>query len=89
MNIPQTEVLQFNPVSGHGYHIREAGLTGARELAFTLADGFALCRSRTEREMDVDAFAPENFYSSNFYLDCFEEIAELRAVQEGSKCKEE
>ena len=36
------EMPNFNTISISGYHIREAGSTAAQELAFTLADGFAL-----------------------------------------------
>ena len=38
------EMPLMHPVSISGYHIREAGSTAAQELAFTLADGFALRR---------------------------------------------
>ena len=39
------EILAYKPLSVSGYHIREAGLTAAQELAFTLADGFGQRRA--------------------------------------------
>jgi methylmalonyl-CoA mutase, N-terminal domain len=37
-------VPRWNTISISGYHIREAGSTAAQELAFTLADGFAILK---------------------------------------------
>ena len=43
------EIPRYKPLSVSGYHIREAGSTAAQELAYTLADGFALRRARACR----------------------------------------
>ena len=51
-------VPQWNTVSISGYHIREAGSTAARELAFTLADGLHYVDICLERGMAIDDFAP-------------------------------
>ncbi len=75
------EVLQWNPVSVSGYHIREAGSTAIQELAYTLADGFAYIEACIERGMNVDDFAPRLSFFFNSHLDFFEEIAKFRAAR--------
>ncbi len=75
------EVLQWNPVSISGYHIREAGSTAVQELAYTLADGFAYVEACIERGMDIDDFAPRLSFFFNSHLDFFEEIAKYRAAR--------
>ena len=75
------EVLQWNPVSVSGYHIREAGSTAVQELAYTLADGFSYIEHCIERGMDVDEFAPRISFFFNSHLDFFEEIAKFRAAR--------
>ena len=40
---------RWHPVSISGYHIREAGITAAQELAFTLANGFAYVEAAHRR----------------------------------------
>jgi methylmalonyl-CoA mutase N-terminal domain/subunit len=71
----------MHPVSISGYHIREAGSTAAQELAFTLADGFALVEACLDRGLDVDSFAPRLSFFFNAHLDFFEEIAKYRAAR--------
>src|SRR5690349_11572186 len=71
----------MHPVSISGYHIREAGSTAAQELAFTLADGFALVDACVARGLDVDSFAPRLSFFFNAHLDFFEEIAKYRAAR--------
>src|ERR1700749_748359 len=71
----------MHPVSISGYHIREAGSNAAQELAFTLADGFALVEACLERGLDVDSFAPRLSFFFNAHLDFFEEIAKYRAAR--------
>src|SRR3990172_4986446 len=75
------DVLQWNPVSVSGYHIREAGSTSVQELAYTLADGFAYIEACIERGMDVDKFAPRISFFFNSHLAFFEEIAKFRAAR--------
>jgi methylmalonyl-CoA mutase N-terminal domain/subunit len=75
------EVVQWNPVSVSGYHIREAGSTAVQELAYTLADGFAYIEACIERGMNVDEFAPRISFFFNSHLDFFEEIAKYRAAR--------
>jgi methylmalonyl-CoA mutase N-terminal domain/subunit len=71
----------MHPVSISGYHIREAGSNAAQELAFTLANGFALVEACLERGLDVDSFAPRLSFFFNAHLDFFEEIAKYRAAR--------
>src|SRR4030065_153414 len=75
------DVLQWNPVSVSGYHIREAGSTAVQELAYTLADGFAYIEACIKRGMNVDDFAPRLSFFFNSHLDFFEEIAKFRAAR--------
>jgi methylmalonyl-CoA mutase N-terminal domain/subunit len=75
------EVIQWNPVSVSGYHIREAGSTAVQELAYTLADGFSYIEHCIARGMDVDEFAPRISFFFNSHLDFFEEIAKYRAAR--------
>src|SRR5689334_19752700 len=75
------EMPLMHPVSISGYHIREAGSTAAQELAFTLADGFALVDACVARGLDVDSFAPRLSFFINAHIDLFEEIAKYRAAR--------
>src|SRR5438270_3346434 len=71
----------YKPLSVSGYHIREAGSTGARELAFTLADGFGYVELGLSRGLDVDRFAPGLSFFFDAHVDFFEEIAKFRAAR--------
>src|SRR5438445_10004190 len=75
------EMPLWHPISGSGYHIREAGSTAAQELAFTLADGFAYVEAAQARGLDVDDFAPRLSFFFNAHLDFFEEVAKYRAAR--------
>jgi methylmalonyl-CoA mutase N-terminal domain/subunit len=75
------EVIQWNPVSVSGYHIREAGSTAVQELAYTLADGFSYIEHCIARGIDIDEFAPRISFFFNSHLDFFEEIAKYRAAR--------
>ncbi|MBM3450502.1 MAG: methylmalonyl-CoA mutase, partial [Armatimonadetes bacterium] len=50
------ETPLWNPISISGYHIREAGATAVRELAFTLADGIAYLEAGVAARLAVDGF---------------------------------
>ena len=59
-------VRNFYSVSVSGYHIAEAGANPITQLAFTLANGFALVEYYRARGMRVDDFAPNfSFFFSN------------------------
>jgi len=74
-------VLQWNPVSISGYHIREAGSTAVQELAFTLADGFHYVDVCLERGMPIDSFAGRLSFFFNSHNDIFEEVTKYRAAR--------
>src|SRR5262249_5660577 len=73
-------VPQWNTISISGYHTREAGSTGAQELAFTLANGMEYVRRGVAAGLDVDEFAPRLSFFFDSHLDFFEEIAKFRAA---------
>src|SRR5207247_2955156 len=53
-----THAPLWNTISISGYHIREAGTTGAQAPACTLANGSPVGRSGLSQGLDVDACAP-------------------------------
>ena len=75
------QIPAYKPLSGLGYHIREAGSTAAQELAFTLADGFGYVELGLSRGLDVDVFAPGLSFFFDAHVDFFEEIAKFRAAR--------
>jgi methylmalonyl-CoA mutase N-terminal domain/subunit len=75
------KVPRWNTISISGYHIREAGSTGAQELAFTLADGLGYVQAGIDAGLDVDDFAPRLSFFFNSHNDFFEEIAKMRAAR--------
>src|SRR3954469_26072059 len=75
------EMPRWDPISISGYHIREAGLTAAQELAFTLGNGFAYVELGKSAGLDVDTFAPRLSFFFNAHIDFFEEIAKYRAAR--------
>ena len=72
---------RYNTVSISGYHIREAGSTASKELAFTLADGFTYVEYAQKAGINIDKFAPRLSFFFNSHLDFFEEIAKFRAAR--------
>ncbi len=74
-------VPRWNTISISGYHIREAGSTGAQELAFTLRDGIEYVEYALRAGLDVDEFAPRLSFFFDIHNDFFEEIAKLRAAR--------
>src|ERR1700761_1761283 len=75
------EIPDYKPLSGSGYHIREAGSTAAQELAFTLADGFGYVELGLSRGLDIEKFAPGLSFFFDAHIDFFEEIAKFRAAR--------
>ncbi len=60
------KVRNFYSVSISGYHIAEAGANPISQLAFTLANGFAIAEYYLARGMRIDDFAPNlSFFFSN------------------------
>ena len=75
------ELPRFQPVSVSGYHMREAGCTGAQEVAFTLANGLAYLEAAVERGLDVDTVASRVSFFFNAHRDFLEEVAKFRAAR--------
>jgi methylmalonyl-CoA mutase N-terminal domain/subunit len=72
---------KWNSISISGYHFEEAGATPVQEIAFTIADGIEYVREMTNRNKDVDSFAPRLsfFFSSRSSL--LEQVAKFRAAR--------
>src|SRR3954451_2773860 len=81
ISFSSAEMPRWHSISVSGYHIREAGSTAAKELAFTLADGFAYVELAMRDGLGVDEFAPRLSFFFNAHLDFFEEIAKYRAAR--------
>ncbi len=71
----------FNPISVSGYHIREAGASAPREVAFTLANALAYVRAARQAGLDIDRIARRLSFFFNAHMDFFEEIAKFRAAR--------
>ncbi len=74
-------VPEWNTISISGYHMREAGSTGAQEVAFTLANGMSYVQAAIDAGLDVDRFAPRLSFFFNAHNDFLEEIAKFRAAR--------
>src|SRR6202158_5877906 len=72
---------KFNTISISGYHIREAGSTALRELAFTIYDGVEYVEWGMRRGLVLDEFVPQLSFFFNAHNDFFEEIAKYRAAR--------
>ena len=72
---------KFNCISISGYHMQEAGATADLELAYTLADGLEYLRTGIAAGLDIDSFAPRLSFFWGIGMNCFMEIAKLRAAR--------
>ena len=75
------EMPKFNSISVSGYHMQEAGATQDLELAYTLADGVEYVRAGLKAGLTVDQFAPRVSFFWAIGMNCFMEIAKLRAAR--------
>jgi len=75
------QVPRWNPISISGYHIREAGASAVKEIAFTFANAIAYVEAARRRGLPVDAFAPRISWIFNTHNHFFEEIAKYRALR--------
>ena len=75
------QVPRWNPISISGYHIREAGASAVKEIAFTFANAIAYVEAARRRGLLVDAFAPRISWIFNTHNHFFEEIAKYRALR--------
>jgi methylmalonyl-CoA mutase N-terminal domain/subunit len=74
-------VPRWNPISISGYHIREAGASAAREMAFTFANAIAYIEAVLQQGIAVDEFAPRLSWIFNTHNYFFEEVAKYRALR--------
>jgi methylmalonyl-CoA mutase len=72
---------RFNSISISGYHMHEAGATASLELGYTIADGLEYVRTGLAAGLDVDGFAPRLSFFFGIGMNCFMEIAKLRAAR--------
>src|SRR5437763_116190 len=72
---------KFNSISVSGYHMQEAGATQDLELAYTLADGVEYVRAGLKAGLDIDQFAPRISFFWAIGMNCFMEVAKLRAAR--------
>jgi methylmalonyl-CoA mutase, N-terminal domain len=77
----RSEILNWNPISISGYHIREAGSTEVQEVAFTLADGIAYVESAVGAGLAVDDFAPQLSFFFNAHNEFLAQVAKFRAAR--------
>ena len=75
------EKLSFNPISISGYHMREAGATAVRELAFTFANGLEYLRRAVRAGIAIGDLAPRLSFFFAAFTDLFEEVAKFRAAR--------
>ncbi len=75
------EMPKFNSISVSGYHMQEAGATQDLELAYTLADGVEYVRAGIKAGLTIDQFAPRVSFFWAIGMNCFMEIAKLRAAR--------
>jgi methylmalonyl-CoA mutase N-terminal domain/subunit len=75
------QVPRWNPISISGYHMREAGASAVKEIAFTFANAIAYVEAARRRGLAVDAFAPRISWIFNTHNHFFEEIAKYRALR--------
>ncbi|HEY6972343.1 MAG TPA: methylmalonyl-CoA mutase family protein [Candidatus Angelobacter sp.] len=74
-------VLDWNPISISGYHMREAGSTAVQEVAFTLGNAIAYVEAAISAGLDVDKFAPRLSFFFNAHNNFLEEVAKFRAAR--------
>jgi methylmalonyl-CoA mutase N-terminal domain/subunit len=75
------QVPRWNPISISGYHMREAGASAVKEIAFTFANAIAYVEAARRRGLAVDTFAPRISWIFNTHNHFFEEIAKYRALR--------
>ncbi|MBI3113536.1 MAG: methylmalonyl-CoA mutase [Rhodospirillales bacterium] len=75
------ETPRFNPISIAGAHVRDAGVTAADEIAYTLANGLAYVDELTRRGGDVNRFAQRLSFFFYVHMDFFEEVCKFRAAR--------
>ena len=77
----RAELPLWNTISISGYHMREAGATGAQEVAFTIADAIAYAEAAIAAGLEFDEFAPRLSFFFAAHNDLFEEVAKFRVAR--------
>jgi methylmalonyl-CoA mutase len=72
---------KFNTISISGYHIQEAGVNAALELAYTLADGKEYIQTAIAAGLQIDDFAPRLSFFWGIGMNFYMEIAKMRAAR--------
>ncbi|MBT7942891.1 MAG: methylmalonyl-CoA mutase, partial [Alphaproteobacteria bacterium] len=75
------ETPRFNPISIAGAHVRDAGVTAADEIAYTLANGLAYVDELLRRGGDINRFARRLSFFFYVHMDFFEEVCKFRAAR--------
>ncbi len=75
------ETPRFNPISIAGAHVRDAGVTAAAEIAYTLANGLAYVDELLRRGGDINRFARRLSFFFYVHMDFFEEVCKFRAAR--------
>jgi methylmalonyl-CoA mutase, N-terminal domain len=75
------ELLQWNPISISGYHIREAGATAVQEVAFTFANGIAYLEAGKRKGLSSEMLGERISFFFAAHNDFLEEIAKFRAAR--------
>ena len=77
----ERELPNWNTISISGYHIREAGSTAVKEVAFTLANAIAYVQAAIDVGLDVNQFGQRLSFFFNAHNNFIEEIAKFRAAR--------
>jgi methylmalonyl-CoA mutase N-terminal domain/subunit len=75
------ETPRFNPISIAGAHVRDAGVTPAEEIGYTLANALAYVEELERRGGDVERFGRRLSFFFYVHMDFFDEICKFRAVR--------
>jgi methylmalonyl-CoA mutase N-terminal domain/subunit len=75
------ELPKWNTISISGYHIREAGSTAVKEIAFTLSNGKAYVEAALKKGLDINVFGKRLSFFFNAHNNLFEEVAKFRAAR--------
>ena len=75
------EVPQWNTISVGAYHIREAGSTAIKEVAFAFAIAIAYLEAGVRAGLNIDDFAPRVSWIFNTHINFIEEVAKFRAAR--------
>jgi methylmalonyl-CoA mutase, N-terminal domain len=70
---------KLNWMVTNAYNLRDTGVSAVQEAAFALSHAVNIFELLSERDLNVDQFAPRASFFSSCGIDFFEEIAKFRA----------